>query len=389
MADLPASSSSVSSSSSSSSASSSTSASASASTPSYPWLTPRPRTPWLLRPHIPLIKTRPGHAAYALVVAGFAAVFLAFRFLRSPRRFLSRVTEEEQGKAALRLNDPSLGQHLHLVANGIVIHAVSLGRDQDPLILFLHGFPEFWYSWRHQMQGLSRLGFRCVAIDMRGYGDSERPGNVADYDLGVLAADVEAVIKTLGHARAAAVVAHDWGAMVAYTFAARYPQSLERLVIANGPHPVLFRRCILTFPQVFRSFYVFFFQVPWLPEMLLSQAAFAPLRLVFKNHRGEPFLPREELDLYRCSLAKPGALTSAINYYRRMGRAPLRWIGKIAAPTLVVWGEDDTFLSPWANAGLEEVVEVLTFKTIPKCGHWIQAERGDEFNAAISEFLKA
>ena len=270
-----------------------------------------------------------------------------------------------------------------------MIHAVALGEQQAPLIIFLHGFPQFWYSWKDQMLKFSKRGYRCVAIDMRGYGDSEKPAGVKNYALSILAADVEGVIQALGYKKAAAVVAHDWGAMVAYGFAAKYPNSLEKLIILNGPHPQVFKSRILTYPQVLHSSYVFFFHLPFLPVLAFWQTDYAIMDRVFAGGKGRLAVTPEDLELYKYAISRPGALTSAINYYRSVGTSSLSWMSKITTPTLLLWGDKDRFLSPSSNSGLEKRVETLTVKIIEGCSHWICSEKPDEVNQHIVEFLLA
>ena len=331
-------------------------------------------------------KTLLGQVFYTCLIGFLAALGLSIRFLANPQKFLAPVNRDHlRGK----LEDPALGKHLYLKTGeaGTVIHAVSLGPEGAPLLVFIHGFPQFWYSWKNDMAVFAQQGFRCVAIDLRGYGDSERPTSVDSYSLDNLAADVNGVIKALGYERAAAVVAHDWGAIVGYAFAAKYPESLERLIIMNGPHPVAFKKQIFTFPQIIKSCYVFFFQLPFLPELVFSHADFMLLNTVFTGFGGNQVVSKDDLELYKYSLSKPGAITSAINYYRALVQSSLRWIGKIQVPTLVIWGMNDLFLNPAINDELSNYIEQFELKPIPNCSHWTAAERPAEVHNLMKDFL--
>lgn len=330
-------------------------------------------------------KTIGGQVIYSVLIGLLAALGLAVRFLVNPKSFL---TIKPRAHLEEKLHDPSLGEHLYLkVNNDTVIHAVSKGQPGAPLMVFVHGFPQFWYSWKSQMEVFSRQGYHCVAIDMRGYGDSDKPQGADNYSLLHLTADVEGVIKALGYQKAAAVVAHDWGAIVAYTFAARYPGSLEKLIILNGPHPVAFKKQIYVFPQIIKSCYVFFFQLPFLPELIFTHADLMILNTVFMGANLRQVVSKDDLELYKLALSKPGAITAAINYYRSLVQSSLRWIGKIQVPTLVIWGQNDLFLNQAINNELPSYIEKFTVKTIPNCSHWTCAERGEEVHSFITEFL--
>lgn len=364
--------------------------------PGFIPITPSPLSP----PSLParlfssFAKTPIGQGLYTLLIGLLASLGLSIRFLANPRKFLAPVSRDHLAAA---LHAPALGEHVYLKSGGagagekgdVMIHAVCLGPEHGPLLVMVHGFPQFWYSWRAEMAHFAAQGYRCVAVDLRGYGDSGRPAGVGQYDLRYLAGDVEAVIKGLGYSRAAAVVAHDWGAIVAYAFAARYPASLDRLIIMNGPHPVAFTKQIYTFPQIIKSCYVFFFQLPVLPELVFSHADWMLLNTVFTGHSGRQVVSREDLELYKYSLSKPGAITAAINYYRALMQGSLRWVGKIQARTLVVWGVNDEFLNPAINAELASYIEDYQLKSIPNCSHWTAAERPAEVHALMGEFLQS
>src|SRR3954451_16988189 len=158
-------------------------------------------------------------------------------------------------------------QDRDVTVNGVRLHYVETG--EGPLVVLLHGFPEFWWTWRHQIPALAAAGFRVVALDMRGYAESGKPPRWQDYRMEILAADVARLIAALGEERAH-VVGHDWGAAVAWMVATLHPERVERLAILNVPHPARMERALRTSPrQLLHSWYMFFFQIPWLPERLM------------------------------------------------------------------------------------------------------------------------
>jgi pimeloyl-ACP methyl ester carboxylesterase len=225
------------------------------------------------------------------------------------------------------------------------LHYLEAG--EGPLVVLLHGFPEFYYSWRHQWPALAGAGLRVVAPDLRGYNLSDKPRPVRAYDIRLLARDVARLIRERGAERAH-VVGHDWSGGVAWAFAMRYPHMLERLAILNCPHPARVLRGLRTLRQVRKSWYIFFFQLPWLPEATFRANHFAGLRRAVAGvARPGAFTPAD-VERYVQAAAQPGALTAGINYYRAMfrrGPGALRTdLRRIDAPVLVIWGERDRYL---------------------------------------------
>jgi pimeloyl-ACP methyl ester carboxylesterase len=228
---------------------------------------------------------------------------------------------------------------------------------------------------------------------MRGYNESDKPAGVANYRLDLLTADVMDLIRAFGEERAI-IIGHDWGGGVAWTFAADYPQATERLIVLNCPHPdALQKQLRSNFRQLRRSWYMFFFQIPWLPEALVR---INRRRLVEQAFRGmairKEAFPDEALRRYVEALAKPGALTAAINYYRAMFRDFLRrgerQFAKIACPTLLIWGEEDVALGKELTYNMEPYfTDRFEIKYIPRCSHWVQQEQPELVNQYMLEFL--
>lgn len=278
-------------------------------------------------------------------------------------------------------------------ANGLSFVIDEAGEGDD-VALFLHGFPESRHSWRHQLPLLANLGWRAVAIDQRGYGESSRPRGVAAYDIENLMADAGAVFDALG-ARRRLLIAHDWGAIVAWCFAMDRIRDLEGLVIMNVPHPTVFQANIRTNPaQRKKSWYVFFFQIPWLPEWVLTAKGARAIGKAFSDMAVDKSRFSEaDLDHYRQNALKPGAATAMVNWYRAGARNGMKkWTpGKapvIDVPTLMIWGEDDTALGIELTEGYGPYVKDFTLQRLPGVSHWVQQEAPEAVNARLETWLK-
>jgi pimeloyl-ACP methyl ester carboxylesterase len=281
--------------------------------------------------------------------------------------------------------------HRYADFGDVWLHYVEAGKG--PLVLLLHGFPQFWYEWRHQIPALVEAGFRVVAPDLRGYNLSGKPPGVRSYRLELLARDVERLILACGE-RTAAVVGHDWGAIVAWIAAMRHPGRVGRLAILNVPHPARFPDVLLSPGQLLRSSYVLFFQLPSLPEEVIRAGDFALLRSVLRRDpvRAGAFTA-EDIERYVGAMKRPGALTATLNYYRALLRNPKETralLKRIEAPVLVIWGERDRFL----NRGLAEpprlwVPNLLRVERLPDASHWVAEDRPLEVNALLLDFLRS
>jgi pimeloyl-ACP methyl ester carboxylesterase len=278
-------------------------------------------------------------------------------------------------------------EHRHAVVGGVRLHYVEAGAG--PLVVLLHGFPEFWYSWRRQIPALAAAGFRVIAPDLRGYNTSDKPAGVGAYRIELLVDDVAGLIGQAG-ARSAAVVGHDWGGVIAWVLAMRRPDRVGRLAVLNAPHPLAYRREVWRLAQLLRSWYVLFFQLPWLPERVLRAGNFALLGRMLRSQPTRPgaFTP-EDIGWYKSALARPGALTAALNYYRAAGRGrgPAAPLGPVTAPTLLIWGEKDPYLGVRLSSGLERWVGDLRVERLPGVSHWVQNDDPERTNALLLEFL--
>ncbi len=278
-------------------------------------------------------------------------------------------------------------KHEYITTNGVKLHYVTQG--EGTLMLMLHGFPEFWYSWRHQIPEFAQ-DFRVVAIDLRGYNDSDKPAEQSAYVMDEFIKDIEGVIKGLGYEKCV-LVGHDWGGAIAWNFAYDHPEMIERLIILNLPHPAKFAQGLRTPQQLLRSYYIFIFQLPWIPELLLQSSNYQAIETAFKGTAvNKNAFTQLDINRYKDAAAKPGALTAMLNYYRNIfGQRILNqnW-GILEVPTLMIWGENDTALGKELTYDTTAYVRDFQIKYIPNCGHWVQQEQPELVNQYIAGFLR-
>ncbi|WP_394822686.1 alpha/beta fold hydrolase [Pendulispora albinea] len=266
--------------------------------------------------------------------------------------------------------------------SGVTLSVKS--RGEGPPVVLLHGFPQNSHTWRKHLPMLANAGFRAIAPDMRGYGASDKPKSVSDYAPPRLVDDVSALVRSLGYEKVH-LVGHDWGAVVAFYVAALRPDVVDRLVILNGPHPDAYTRALLkSQAQRKRSWYVFAFQLPFLPERVLALKGTLP-RLFRLS--GPGVFSDDEIDTYTHAIRQPGAARAMVNYYRASaryrGRLPI-----IKRPTLVLWGEKDVALGTGLLDGLDRYVESFDVQRFPDASHWLPEEKPDEVHSAIVRFLR-
>jgi pimeloyl-ACP methyl ester carboxylesterase len=276
--------------------------------------------------------------------------------------------------------DPRI-EHFFVQAGEVRLHCAAMGPPDGPLVLLLHGFPECWLSWRNQLPALAAAGFRAVAPDLRGYGESDKPRGVGAYRMEKLAGDVAALIRALGRDRAD-LVGHDWGGQVAWYVAMWHPDLVRRLAQLNIPHPQRFARALLTLRQLRKSWYLFFFQLPFLAERFMSDEI---LRKQFRymTVRRDAYSDEE----IRISLEAMRDRTGPVNYYRAAFRYPALW-KKIDAETLVIWGERDRWLGPEFAEPDRRWVPHLRVERIADASHWVQADAPARVNELLLGFLR-
>ncbi|MFA7503425.1 MAG: alpha/beta hydrolase [Burkholderiaceae bacterium] len=289
------------------------------------------------------------------------------------------------------------GQHADL-GDGIRLHYASAGRPGAPLMLFLHGFPEFWYAWKALLPHYGRQHF-AVAPDLRGYNLSSRPAEVEHYRIGRLIEDVDRLIKALGY-QDAIVVAHDWGGALAWSVAIARPALISRLVMLNAPHPIPFARALATDPaQQAASQYMNWLRRPG-SEDALAADDFALMQKFLRGFSEADWLDDATLAAYKEAWGQPGAIRGGVNWYRASplypatdtdpgaGRLELREEDFIVPmPTLLIWGEQDQALLPVLLDGIERVVPRLRMVRIPDATHWLVHEKPEKIIAAIDDFL--
>lgn len=292
-------------------------------------------------------------------------------------------------------------EHHYAAVNGIRLHYVSCGAPTQPLMLFVHGFPEFWYAWHQQLQEFSR-GYHAVALDLRGFNLSDKPADVKAYRSKYLVEDLRQLILALGH-RSCILVAHDWGGAAAWNLATEHPQMIDKLVIINSPHPVTFARALRQHPgQIAASQYMLLFRDAK-AERVMSENNFERLASMFGEMAGgQQVLTGEEQALYRQAWSQPGALTGGLNYYRATPLYPPTPGGDpgaaaldldpaqfmVRVPTLILWGERDIALLPVLLDGIEQVVPDVQIQRIPEGSHWVVHEFPERINAAIRHFAE-
>ena len=281
-------------------------------------------------------------------------------------------------------------------ANGLSFEVDTCGNGQK-LALFLHGFPENKFSWRHQLPLLAELGYTAWAPNLRGYGATTRPREVDAYRIEHLTADVAALIdaaRARGITGPTTLIAHDWGGAIGWAFALSGARPLERFIVMNLPHPALFMKGLKTWAQMKRSWYVFFFQLPWLPEAVFTANRAQAVAQAFRGMAVDKTrFPDSVLEQYRKTALLPGAMTAMINYYRaafrnRNGAEALTNPPLLETPTLMIWGEEDSALGRELTYGTENLVKDFTIRYLPQVSHWVQQEAPEAVNAMIRAWIE-
>ncbi|XP_023677689.1 epoxide hydrolase 3 [Paramormyrops kingsleyae] len=327
----------------------------------------------------------------ALITASMVLTRIAWRGLKNPRKTFQWTVRKSPPSC---LRDPELGRHGYVRArsSGLRLHYVEKGDNKNPLMLFLHGFPENWYSWRYQMCEFSAQ-YHTVAIDLRGCGDSAAPCRPEDYALEKLLDDIRDTISSLGHT-SCVLVGHDWGGMLAWYFALERPDMVQRLIIMNAPHPASWLDAVLRRPsQLLQAGHVCFFQLPLLPEIALSVEDFKLVRSLFCGRRlgirnRARQLTAEQLEGYLYRLSQPGGLTAPLHYYRALLSNSLYKHQDAQVACMLIWGEDDGLLVEGRSGGGRPYARAAaTVHMIPHCSHWVQQDQPEVVNKLMSDFL--
>jgi pimeloyl-ACP methyl ester carboxylesterase len=280
-------------------------------------------------------------------------------------------------------------EHSNIETNGVRLHVVQAGPQSGTPVVLLHGFPEFWYGWRKQIPALVEAGCRVIVPDQRGYNLSDKPQGVKAYAMDKLVNDVIGLIDALGYEKVN-MVGHDWGAAVAWVLANQYPERLHRLGIINVPHPEVMKRFLKRdLEQLRRSWYIFFFQLPWLPEAGMRADDW---RGAVRALRGSGLIhtfTNEDIEKYKEAWSQPGAMTAMINWYRAALRykIPIPTDARIRVPTLMMWGMKDVALSHRMARPSMDYCDEGNLIFFPEATHWVQLDEAGSVNHYVVDFL--
>jgi len=280
-------------------------------------------------------------------------------------------------------------EHSYIETNGIKLHVVQAGPKSGVPVILLHGFPEFWYGWRKQIPALVEAGCRVIVPDQRGYNLSDKPKGVKNYGVYTLAADIIGLIDALGYQKVN-LVGHDWGALVAWTLANKYPDRLHRMSIMNVPHPAVIRRFLQRdFDQIRRSWYVFFFQFPWIPEAWMRRDDWRGAVRALRGSANIHSFTNEDIEKHKEAWSQPGAIKSMINWYRAsiqlMSKLPKD--SRIKIPTLMMWGMKDFALTHRMARPSMDYVDDGNLILFPTATHWVHLDAAEEVNQYLIDFI--
>ena len=283
----------------------------------------------------------------------------------------------------------NLVEHAYIETNGIRLHVAQAGPADGPLVILLHGFPEFWYGWRRQIEPLARAGYRVWAPDQRGYNLSDKPQGLAAYDIAELARDVVGLIDASGRQKCF-LAGHDWGAAVAWTVAQSYPERIEKLAILNVPHPAVMFRTLRSSPaQLRKSWYMFFFQIPLLPEAMLRTNDWAGAVEMLRRSSLPGSFTEQDFEQYRQAWWRKGAFTSMLNWYRAVIQHPPAMPAdpRLRLPTLVLWGKRDIALSHEMAQPSIDLCEDGQLIFFENATHWVQHDEAEAVTAYLIGFF--
>lgn len=278
-------------------------------------------------------------------------------------------------------------EHQAIRVNGVRLHVVTAGPEDGRPVILLHGFPEFWFSWRSQIDALAGAGLRLYIPDQRGYNLSEKPKGVAAYNLDMTAGDIIGLIDHIGVEKAL-VVGHDWGGAAAWWAATRHPDRLEKLAVLNIPHHKVFRRAVRENPEQRRKVrYMTFFQLPFIPEQMLRRNNWKLLAEMAFG--GNPAFSAEDVEHYREAWSQPGAMTAMLNWYRAVRRARPQSAGdeRVRVPTLMIWGKKDRVLTPEMAQPSIDLCDDGRLVFIDEASHWVQHEAAEQVNQLLIDWL--
>ncbi|KAK3925490.1 Epoxide hydrolase 4 [Frankliniella fusca] len=317
--------------------------------------------------------------------------------LRNPTRCLCEPKKRETPPKCL----DEVGQHGYLTVKGLKFHYVERGDRSKKLMLFVHGFPEFWYSWRLQMKEFSK-DYWTVAIDMRGYGDSDKPPNVSDYKFENMVDDIKEIVRALDKDKFI-LVAHDWGALISWVFVDQYPEMVDKYIMMNGSHPKVHAMMMKNKEQASKSWYVYLFQLPFIPELWVKWNDFILFKNMFITRgKNNPDITEQDIEAFKYTFSRPGALSPPINYYRAAIRRRItdgsgpkdakkseNTVKKERPQGLYIFGAKDIAIIIDGVAKHKEFFEPLQTVIIDEGSHFVQQDEPKAVNAAMHSFLNS
>ena len=280
-------------------------------------------------------------------------------------------------------------EHTYIETNGIKLHVVQAGPQSGVPVVLLHGFPEFWYGWRKQIPALVAEGCRVIVPDQRGYNLSDKPKGVKNYDVHILVEDIIGLIDALGYEKVN-LVGHDWGAIVAWTLAIKYPERLHKLSIMNVPHPAVMRKFLSRdLDQMRRSWYAMFFQLPWIPEVIIKRNDWREAVRALRGSNKRRSFTDEDIIKYKEAWSQPDAMTSMLNWYRAavQHQPKISDSLRIKVPTLMMWGMKDFALTHRMARPSMDYVDEGNLILFPEATHWVQHDAADEVNHYLIDFI--
>lgn len=274
--------------------------------------------------------------------------------------------------------------------NGVNLNTAVAGPEDGPLLILLHGFPEFWYGWQHQIDPLAELGYRVLIPDQRGYNLSDKPEGIENYTLNELRDDIVGLIEQSGEKKAV-IIGHDWGGAVAWHLAATKPEYVEQLMVINIPHPRAMPKVMMRNPlQMARSSYMAFFQLRNIPEKMMETEDFGVMKKALSLTSKKRTFSKDDLTRYEESWKQPGAMTAMLNWYRalRAGSVKQTPDTQLTVPVRIIWGMGDQFLSAMLAKESLAYCEDGNLVLVGEATHWVQHEQPNIVNYLISQFLE-
>lgn len=274
--------------------------------------------------------------------------------------------------------------------NGLTFNLVRAGESDAPLVILLHGFPECWVSWKDQIQPIVDAGYRVIVPDQRGYNLTDKPKSLDDYKIDVLASDVDAIREYAG-CETFHLVGHDWGAAVAWWYGMHHSERLRSLTVINVPHPTVFESTLKSnVRQLLKSWYMFYFQLPKLPEFMMSLMNFNRLKQTLVKSSNTGSFDSKILSQLETAWSQPGALTGMLNWYRAALRRPVIASNlTVSCPTRILWGENDIALTKEMAQLSTQYCEDVELTYYPDGTHWLPNDHPERVATEIIRFCDA